>query len=898
MKTLSNFKFALIAAATMFAGVSCDKEADVDDPNIDDPDDPKVELIEPFTMEQSEDGMSIKISYDAEAEKYRYATAVCSVDDWADFEANAEGSYEAICEFLESEDVDLSNIDEKFIFEGDAVIDLASWEVEFDKEYIVAAVAYDDKFKQASEVATLEFSTPKEPEPEPEVASFTVEVSDARADAFIVTVDVHNYDGNYTIVPVTQDDIDSIGSLEEYVDAFLADDVASYGTDYSVVDDAYVFSGDCVYDTKDGWNLNSGVEFMVFVVGVEGDGTYAEVVTDITLSDPISTLEGGSTGGGDYPTDIILSDAEFGSIEISNITTTSFDYSIVPSDDTMPYVLFAFTDEEYNTTFPTDEERMIAIYETFAYVAPLQGYTFAEYMEGVSVPGPYAGTYDEMESATTYHVIAIGIDLTTYQPATVMEVESVTTLEPAPITESLKSVTVSDVTFEDAKIVVDAGDYTGYYHMYPVAKETLDNPDTTQGYAGDSAAAIEEAAAYLLNKGYEFDPEFEYASLYYFTGNLETHLSDIVWMVEPETDYYLLVAGFDAQGNRTTSVLVSEIFTTDVAPEFDMVIEVSNISDTSADVSLTPNIKSVDYFNDIVTKSDYDAGITPEYIIENNPYIAYFLNYGDFAYDPDLVDLDPGTEYVVIAFAYDSATKAAISGMFTEEFKTTGEALPELLMPTEVTIPDVDFGTIELGTITSSEVEYTISPAADITHYVCYYMTGAEYDAFASDEDIMLADFARYQEEVEKGWEDSYRDAMEYYLLEGADTGSETWLDSETEYVLYAYGMDPATSLPTTKIKTARFTTLAEEAGAPARSMMKPVETRTQADSRIYKRDMNAKQAVRLSGITAPSMASQAAMAQKAAVQSKPESKLTDRIADRFSKETIRPARSFSKIAK
>ncbi len=670
MKKLYTFKYALIAAATMFAGVSCDK--DVDDPSVDPGKDPVAELIEPFAMEQSEDGMSIAISYDSEAEKYKYATAVCSIDD-ADNVMNADDPYAAICDLLEDKDIDLSKVDGEYIFRGDAVVDLAAWDVDFESDYIIAAVAYDDEMKQVSKVASLEFTTPEEPAP----ASFaTVEVSDAREGGFTVTVDVHDYDGCYTIIPTTQDDIDYIGSLEEYVEAFLADDIDTYATDYSVVDDAYVFSGDYVFETEDGWNLNPGVAFKAIVVGVEGDGTYAEVVTDIVLSDEITTLEseGGSTGGEEYPTDIVLSSVDFGSIELSDVTSSSFAYSIEPADQDMPYLIFAFTDEEYNTTFPTDEERIVAIYSTYAALAPYYGYSFAEFVAGSSAPGDYADVYEDMDSASTYHVIAFGLDLDTYQPVSAVEEETVTTLEPAPITESLASVTVSDVTFDNATITIDAGSYSGYYTMYPIAADILDDPDTTTGYAGDTETAIEETADYLIGKGYEFDPEFAYAYLYYFTGSQEIQLNEIVWLVEPETDYYLLVAGFDADGNRTTSVLKSEMFTTGVAPEFTIDIEVSNISDTCADVTFTPSVKSVDYYNNIVLKSDYEAGMTPESIAEADPYFVWFLSYGDLVYDSETVELLPGTDYVVIAFAYDVDNEMVISEMFTEEFTTTGTA--------------------------------------------------------------------------------------------------------------------------------------------------------------------------------------------------------------------------------
>ncbi len=279
-------------------------------------------------------------------------------------------------------------------------------------------------------------TTEQEPNKEPgsddtkPTAFATVELSDATADTFAVTVDIEDYKGNYTILPVTQEELDEAGSVEEYLEWYLEDDIATYATDYSAVDNLYVFSGDCILNISEAWIIDPATTYMVLVAGVKGDGTYAEITTDIVISDEITTLEGaGGSADAEYPSDIELATADFGTIEISNVTSSAFDFVVTPSDNEMPYLLFAFTEEEYNTMCTSDQERILAIYETFAYLAPYYEYTFAEYIEYSSEPGVYEDCYEEMEANTKYYVVAFGIDLATYQPLTAIEVATVTTLD-------------------------------------------------------------------------------------------------------------------------------------------------------------------------------------------------------------------------------------------------------------------------------------------------------------------------------------------------------------------------------------------------------------------------------------------------------------------------------------
>ncbi len=875
MRKFSYFKL-LYALAFLLVGVACEKSPE-------EPKEPAEKVyIEPFELKVAEDCASVDVIYDEKAELYNYAVAAFAKEEFEALDGEV-ASFAAIIKAATKQGADLKEVDNKFVFSGSASVDLAAWSLEYEKDYVVAAVAYDAKLERTSKIASAEFTTPVEPIPESDFLS--VIASDATASSFIVNVKVGAYDGNYTIIPSTLDEIESYGGAEEYAKVFLENDIMSYATDYSTVDDMYVLSGDVTYNMEDGWNLSSGVEFVALVFGVEGDGTYGDIVTEVMVSNPIETLAssggGGSEGGSEtYPDDIVLSDAEFGDIEVSNIAQSSFDYSVTPADDEMPYLIFMFTDDEYNKSYPSDEARISVIYDTYLQVAGMYGYSFSEFVAGSSLPGAYAGSYEDLEAESDYYVVAFGLDLATYQPVSKVEVEHVTTLAPPAITESLSSIAVSDVTFEDATVSVDAGTYAEYYHIYPIAAAMLEDEDLTVGYGGDYTTAFSDAVDYLINQGYQFDPSLEVASMYYFTGSQDLHLIDMVWMVAPETDYYILAAGVDSQGNLLTDVLKSEKFTTGVAPEFSLEIEVSDITNTNAVVSFTPNIKSAYYYNDIYLQSEVDAGLTAEDIIAENPYsMAYYISYGDLVYDPEFVDLKQGTNYCVVAFGYDSESGEATSELFTKSFKTTGEALPELQMPTEVTIPDVEFGEITQSELGDTFITYTVTPSASVTKYVQFYLKAEEYDALGSDEAVILSDFARYQYDVDKGWEDDYRSSMSYYLKEGEQTRSESWLVSSTEYVVYAYGMDEITGLPTTKIKTLRFTTKEWEGDSAPQA----APARERVAHTALNRESMAQSAARFSSLLSPSLEASTQMnisVEKAA-------NTTLRIANRYEKRAI-----------
>ncbi len=656
MKKFSNvFKPMLCVFALLFVSIACEKKDELPIEKV---------FISPFSMTIADDAMSVDISYDISEEEYQYVTALLYKADFAKLSGNDASLFHAICKAAEVKGATLGSVDDEFIFFGSATSDLKLWEAQPETEYVLCAVAYDDKMERTSEIASIELTTPAAQDP-----NFTsVVLSDASTANFVVTVDVTDtFEGNYAIVLAEPYDIEFYEGAEAYAELYLEGDLATYGTDYSVVDDHYVFDKDAVFNISDGWRLSADTEYIVVVFGVEGDGTYAEITTDVVVSNSIRTT-GGSAGGGDCPTEITLSDTEFGDIEFTSIEQTQFSYSITPNDKDMPYVSYMFTDEEYTELYPTDEERILAIYDVYNVMSTMVGTSFGEYVETITYPGDYSGVYDDLIGGTTYHVVSFGIDRVTYQPTTVVAEKSLTTVAPPAVTESMNSLTISDIKFDDALMTIDAGTYSGYYHIYPVSKDYMEY------YDDDIDAAFGDAIIYLQDIGYKLTPDAEHASTYLFSGSQSLRVKEIMWPITPDTDYYILAGGVDEKGNMTTNVVSSEMFRTAVAPPFELAIDIENITETSAEITLTPNVLTAYYYNNVFTQADVDAGLVdPQALCDSDDFFDS-ISMGKAVYKAEKLELLPGTQYCVVAFSYDEVKGVPSSELITKSFTTAGTA--------------------------------------------------------------------------------------------------------------------------------------------------------------------------------------------------------------------------------
>lgn len=232
-------------------------------------------------------------------------------------------------------------------------------------------------------------------------------------------------------------------------------------------------------------------------------------------------------------------------------------------------------------------------------------------------------------------------------------------------------VEVSDITPLGAYVSVTPSDNATTYYFDVVSKEEMGKYVDAKALAKvmisnlkEYCESYEQTLADVLSKGVD---GYNYIS--YFT---------------PNTEYYALAFGVDADGMITTGV-TTEPFTTleevvDASMTFD--VKVTDITSNGALVLITPSNNNAIYYFDVVTKEKLDEyPDTKEYAerlikVIKEPYDFYgkpfvvVLSAGAVAYQFEAGRLAPNTEYYAIAFGVTTAGKVT-TDVTTVPFKTS-----------------------------------------------------------------------------------------------------------------------------------------------------------------------------------------------------------------------------------
>lgn len=129
--------------------------------------------------------------------------------------------------------------------------------------------------------------------------------------------------------------------------------------------------------------------------------------------------------------------------------------------------------------------------------------------------------------------------------------------------------------------------------------------------------------------------------------------------------------------------------------------------------------------------------------------------------------------------------------------------------PTPIDPVDKPDFVIEVGAVTDTSVEFTITPEDEEMTYIAMMTTKEYFDKFEDDDayimdDLMWLDDAAYNAGVELS------EYLEGVLKTGIISDTQDKLDPATEYILYAFGLSK-TGIVTTSLYKQSFTTLATE---------------------------------------------------------------------------------------
>ena len=129
--------------------------------------------------------------------------------------------------------------------------------------------------------------------------------------------------------------------------------------------------------------------------------------------------------------------------------------------------------------------------------------------------------------------------------------------------------------------------------------------------------------------------------------------------------------------------------------------------------------------------------------------------------------------------------------------------------PTPVDPVDKPDFVIEVGAVTDTSVEFTITPEDEELTYIAMMTTKEYFDKFEDDDayimdDLMWLDDAAYDAGVELS------EYLEGVLKTGVISDTQDKLDPATEYIVYAFGLSK-TGIVTTSLYKQTFTTLSTE---------------------------------------------------------------------------------------
>lgn len=267
--------------------------------------------------------------------------------------------------------------------------------------------------------------------------------------------------------------------------------------------------------------------------------------------------------------------------------------------------------------------------------------------------------------------------------------------------------------------------------------------------------------------------------------------------LDPEWGYVVYVYGMNAMGEKTTSIF-SEAFTTtapyqgnDVTFDFDI-----TVNRAIAHIEITPSHEGVAYYNNLITREDYETLYGSDINVAADAVIADMIE--DYAaWDYTLAEtFEYNTDYLATSYEFEGMANTEYIA-FAFKWNEKCERLSE-----------VSFEEFAVGSIPASDNQLSmeISDVTQSTFYVKVNTTNNDpYAIFAipSREIGKLLDDAEIFDHILTNYGTSY---LYNYIFEGNIEGTFSGMEADTEYAVLLFGYEAGTL--TTKITREKIKTL------------------------------------------------------------------------------------------
>ena len=313
-----------------------------------------------------------------------------------------------------------------------------------------------------------------------------------------------------------------------------------------------------------------------------------------------------------------------------------------------------------------------------------------------------------------------------------------------------------------------------WFEAYTDEEKLLEDRRYFYSMAEEEGITYEEYIAKVLNKG--------------------SHSNIRMGGLDPETEYVMFAYGMDALGEVTTEIFYAPFTTTEPYQGNDVTFDINvTVNRAVATVSIQPSHEGVAYFNNLITREDFEAygsieaaadGVIAK-IIED--YAAWDYTLAEaFEYNTDYLattyefEAMANTEYVAFAFKWNDKCERLSEVSYT--WFEVGDIPPSENVIT-VEISNVTQTTFDIVAITTNNDPYIIFP-----------VPAAELNKKRDDDSIF-----NYLMEEYGTW------GLEYYLCEGDVKGTFSGLEADTEYAVLVFGYEAG--VRTTKIERTNITT-------------------------------------------------------------------------------------------